>query len=474
MKGYVSPSCSALGGVGTSLAEAVGTVVALVVLIAAWCASSGTAVAQTSGTHQIGAMSSPTDPFQLNPVQYYATGSLFEVVFPNMPSGFQEKFLIYIPIDSVHLGPRPVLTVFHPYGQNHFDAYDDTDLIEECRARGWFCIAPLGASKKSFSSLESQQNIEIVLRCVRQAFPGWIDPTRYYAIGFSMGAGDAATYAARHLDPWKPIFAGIFLHTGSHAKAYEWNTNAGVQWVLEFWFGGTPTQAPFRYAQASTVELNPLTGMVLPGPHLGRNLHAVPSNTYVAKDDPLVDLKKQAKALVQYMFTFPGNFDFAENTADLSALPYAHSWDALDQTAALDWLAGHQLALPTEGALRADRDDQYWYFRIEQDQTDAFTDVDWRVDVAANEIDMTNTVNLDTARIPYDLVGFAAGPVTVRTSSADATADTFVLDGIASAPSAVQVNGNLATTGVDFDYDPVAQKVVLYGGAQIDVWTVTF
>lgn len=474
MKGNVSLSCSALGGVRASLAEAVGTVVALVVLITAWCTSGGTAVAQTGGTHQIGTMSSPSEPFQLNPVEYYSTGSLFEVVFPNMPSGFQEKFLIYIPIDSVHLGPRPLLTVFHPFAQNHFDAYDDTDLIEECRARGWFCVAPLGASKKSFSSLESQQNIEIVLRCVRDVFPGWIDASRYYAIGFSMGAGDAATYAARHLDPWRPIFAGIFLHTGTQDKVANWMSALGTQWIHEFWTGGTPTQVPFEYDRASAVRTDYFTKDVLPGRHLGTNLQHIPNKTFIAKDDPNTDLKAQAFGLVQYVNTLLGDVAYEFDPSDYSALPYAHTWDTLDQAAALDWLSQRQLTeLPKAGELRVDVDGQYWWYGVDQEQSGAFTDFDWALDPATNSIEVRATSNLERVRIPYGLIPFAAGaPLQIRTGSSDGTADTLVLNDMGASPALVLLNGVAAVAGVDYVYDSVSGNLTLHAGPQADQWTV--
>jgi len=422
-----------------------------------------------------GQMSQPGVPSEINVVENYSTGGLVEIVIPNMATGFQEKCLVYMPFDSLHLGPRPVLVVFHPFGQNHMDAYDDTDLVEECRARGWFLISPLGASKKGFSSLTSQANQEFVIEGVVEAFAPWVDYTRIYGIGFSMGAGDAAAYAARHLDPFDPLFAALFLHTGSMDKAYGWQTNPGTQWIHEFWTGGTPSQVPFEYERVSPIKVDSFTGLLLPGTHLGTNLQHVPNKTYIADDDPNFELKQQAYALVQYQAGFPsGDFAYEFDTTDYSALPLAHTWDTLDQGAALDWLAQRQLRLPDSGRLRVDVDDhQYWWFRVKQDQLGAFTDFDWSVDTAANTVSVTGSENLGGVRIPYSLMGFQPGPLTITTGSADGTSDVFIVSGLGAAPTAVLRNGAPAQQGTHFNYNAVADMLLLYGTPASVDWTVT-
>lgn len=421
-----------------------------------------------------GQMSQPGVPSQINTVENYTTGSLVEIVIPNMPTGFQEKALVYMPFDSLHLGPRPVLVVFHPFGQNHFDAYDDTDLVEECRQRGWFLVAPLGASKKGFSSLPSQANQEFVIEGVCDAFAAWIDPTRIYGIGFSMGAGDAAAYAARHLDPFDPIFAAVFLHTGTMDKAFAWQTEPATQWIHEFWTGGTPTQVPFEYERVSPVTLDPVSGQVmLAGTHLGDNLQHVAHKTFIADDDPLDDLKKQAFGLVQYLASVPGDFAYEFDTSDLSALPNAHSWESLDQSAALDWLAQRQLRLPDAGRLRVDSDGQYWWFDVKQDQLGAFTDFDWSLDLAANTVSVTGTENLAGVRLPYALLGFQPGPVTITTQSADASSDIFVISGLGGPPTSVLRNGAVAQAGPQYTYVAQTDQLLLFGSGMTIDWTVT-
>jgi hypothetical protein len=81
----------------------------------------------------------------------------------------------------------------------------------------------------------------------------------------------------------------------------------------------------------------------------------------------LSNLKIAATRFYQYVNSFSTLADGGVNTADLSGLPFAHTWASLDQHAACDWLAGHQLSLPTSGRLVVDRKAQCWWYRIEPD-----------------------------------------------------------------------------------------------------------
>jgi hypothetical protein len=420
-----------------------------------------------------GEMAEPA-PIEVIPLTYHPEGVVAEVIVNDTPSGFKEKAIVYLPMDSLAQGPRPMLVVFHQYGKTHNDVWQNTTLIDECRERGWFCLAPLGGTKTNFASLPSQANVEMILSCAQSVFGSWLDRTRIYAIGFSMGAGDASTYAARHLDPWKPIFAAVHLHTGNHDKGYVWQTEPGVRDILEFWFGGTPSQEPFAYRQASTIEIGFPSGLLIAGDHLGRNLQHTATYSFYAFQDPFTHLKLAATRFYQYVNSFSALADGSVNTADLSGLPFAHTWASLDQNAACDWLATHQLTLPTSGRLVIDRKAQAWWYRIEPAQPEQFATLDWSIDLAARKATATNTRQLLRTELPYLLCGFAAGPLSVTTSSFDGSTDEFVLTGLVAGPQTVLLAGAPATAGTDYAFDATTGRLTLFASGVLQDWTIAF
>ncbi|MEZ5978374.1 MAG: hypothetical protein R3F34_09155, partial [Planctomycetota bacterium] len=446
---------------------------AVLATVAATQGGATSPVPQEQEAVDYGTMALPGQPPQATVVQTWSTGYLVEVVFFDTPSGFVEKTLVYVPLDSIALGPRPMLVVFHQYGKNHFDAFDNTSLIEECRQRGWFCVAPLGAAKKTYASVASQLNVEHVVDCAANVFWPWVDRRRVYGIGFSMGAGDCATFAARHQDPYHPIFAGLVLHTGNHDKTWVWDTEPAVQDILDFWFGGSPTQFPFEYAQASTVKLNPTTGAFVSGLHQGRNLEYIATRTFYAQDDSLPFLQTSALGLHDYLSVFSGVASLDVSTDDHSALPNTHSWDTLDQKDALDFLSSKVLTMPPTGHQVMDRSGQAWWFDVHQSATGAFSTFTWVVNRTTNVVAFRDTKNVEWASLPYHLVGFAPGPLTIYTKSVDGSDDEFRLDGFAAAPSSVVVNGVAALAGVDYEYDAAIKRLTIHGGPVLDKWVVT-
>ena len=122
-----------------------------------------------------------------------------------MPAtGTDELFSLYVP-SSPSGQARPLIVGFHGFGVSHLDfSYYNTDILAEAAARDWFVLAPiqinpvLNTGDISFGSAESQLNVEHVLNYVLDEWP--IDLDRIYGIGFSMGGGNAVSYAARHRD----------------------------------------------------------------------------------------------------------------------------------------------------------------------------------------------------------------------------------------------------------------------------------
>ena len=147
---------------------------------------------------------------------------VYEVTLPNTGTGREEKFLIGVP--SAPLNPAPLLVVFHGYGEEHTDMVSKTSYFQEAMARGWIVLAPLGAHKYNYAIDYAQENVELALFWAATYLP--LDPDRFYGVGFSMGGGMAASFAARHLETFGPRFAAIAVHSGTCSmRDVYWSAN---------------------------------------------------------------------------------------------------------------------------------------------------------------------------------------------------------------------------------------------------------
>ena len=192
-------------------------------------------------------------------------------------TGTDELFTLYVP-SSPSGQARPMIVGFHGFGVSHLDfSYYNTEFLAEAAARDWFVLAPiqinpvLNTGDISFGSAESQLNVEYVLNYVLDEWP--IDLDRIYGIGFSMGGGNALSYAARHRDRETGAFAAVVNHTGavSPSDVLEPRTRDSNA-PLEATFGGPPPR--FEYQRAASIDLSLTDGSLLPGwpPH-GRQPH---------------------------------------------------------------------------------------------------------------------------------------------------------------------------------------------------------
>lgn len=403
---------------------------------------------------------------------------LVEFTLNNTGSGWQEKFLLQLP-PVAPTTPVPLLVVFHKFGSSHGDVLN-TSFLSETQARGWYCIAPLGARQKHFGNRESQINTRAALELVAHLFP--IDRDRVYGAGFSMGGGAVAGYAARHLDPSGVRFAAICDHTGGVSLAHTWfsepddadlddnlpqpGQNLEVPDVLESLFGGTPSAVPFEYQRCSTIDLDPITNQIGPGTDFGRNLAHIPTLVWIASGDPLLYLGTQS-------YAFDGHLQAQNAGHQLTvASGSVHSWSTLDETAVCDWLQTKTLQTPSAGRTLADEDGTWFHFGIEQDAPGAFTPFTWDVDTQARRLELSQTANL--RRISFDAAGAGlalSGNVTLRISTADGTGDRVRILGVAAAPIAVTRDG-LAASGT-YDAFTHTYEIVESNAAQHD-WVLTF
>jgi pimeloyl-ACP methyl ester carboxylesterase len=387
---------------------------------------------------------------------------LFNVTLANTGTGYIEVFLLQVP-DVPPQGPTPMLVAFHKFGVSHADVLFNTNFVQECRTRGWYLLAPFGAMEDNYGCLPSQANVTAAIDFVRSSAP--VDPGRVYGVGFSMGGGGCASYAARHLDPSESIFAAIVDHTGSVSLWHTYaNQDISVEQIMEGLFGGSPAAQHFAYQQCSTVDIDPLTDLVDPTSDMARNLDNV--HCWMADQDPNVYLQTET----QLFF----NDVHALNSADLLTVVSGnvHSWSTMDDTAACDWLSRFTLQEPLTGTTLADTGGQWHRFTVVQDAPGAFTPFNWLSNPPANRLSFWDTANLKQISVDPTRLGLVySGNLKLNMSSADGTGDQVLWLHVPRAPINVTRNSQPASA----TYDPVAKTLLIDeqsgSGAQ---WVIQF
>ena len=418
----------------------------------------------------LAASSSASPGISIQPFREIVDGDdyhFYEITM-NTP-GFLEKFLLYAPNKPV--APHvPLLVIFHGFGSSHWDVWVHTEFIQECQRRGWYLVCPLGATNKSFASPAATLNREMVFDWMLATFVR-IDVERVYGVGFSMGAGEATNYAARHLDPARTMFAALVNHTGGVDLNHTYASDPPARFIFDYWYGdGTPNSAdPWQMARSSLLRFDPLSLAVQADWDLARNLRTTPLWSLRADLDPIAYLGVQNDVLDGHMQTL-GVQSGAGYAYDV--LPSSeHSWDLLDEAAACDFLEPWSLVLPQAASVLADRDAVYYWFEVEQDASGAFTPFTFALDPVANHLVVEGTANLaglwvDTAAAGLD----AAAPLVVELEAADGQPDAIRLRGFAEAPLAVLRDG-LAESAWSFDAQSGALVLAEYDPAR-HVWEI--
>jgi dienelactone hydrolase len=403
-----------------------------------------------------------------NPVLVYGDPvpgfpGMYNCMLANTGSGYAEFFALQLP-HTIPPGGAPALVAFHAFNVSHADAVYHTNFPAECLARNWFMIAPFGASQTNFGSLPSQINVAAVLSWARAMLP--IDGNRIYGVGFSMGGGGCASYAARHLDPSASMFAAIVDHTGTVSLAHAYaNESTSIQLILEGWFGGSPAAQPFAYQRCSTIDIDPLTEQIGVGTDMSRNLRTV--HCWLADNDPQPYLPLQTHLFYDHIH--------AANPADvLTIVPgNVHSWSTLDDTVACDWLSRYTLQELTIGNTLADQDGTWGRFIVQQSAPGAFTPFSWHADAPPNRLSLWATANLQRLSVNLAPLGLVySGNLKLNMTSADGTGDQVLFLGVPHAPTAVTRNGVPNATCV---YDHAAHTFLvneLSGSGAL--WVFTF
>lgn len=365
-------------------------------------------------------------------------------------TGYTEKFLLQ---EAGVVGARPLLVVFHKFGNSAYDVLQNTSFFAQAARRGWYCIAPLGASGVHFSSIESQINTRAALNWVANRFA--LDPSRIYAVGFSMGGGAALNYAARHVDPSGLMFAAVVNLSGTLSLKDTYVNDPGVQYILDFWFGnGTPGSASaWELERSSLISFDPLTLQPESGNDLARNLMHIDTRTVTATGD-FPYLITQNNVLHDHFLSLGA----APTQHSLYAVNYpSHSWDMVSEKSVCDWLRTRQLVLPTAGNTLADENQRYFHFTVAQDAAGAFTPFTWNVQAGANSLALSNTANLQRVTVARIDAGLSATqPLTLLLSTADGLADEVRISDWPSLPSDVLRDG---VSSALWSYDALAAEL---------------
>ena len=381
---------------------------------------------------------------------------LFDLTLEGTGTPWVENFLLQIP-DAPPPQLVPLIVVFHQGDASHRDVLFNTEFLYEAAARGWYLLAPLGATEINFSSIDSQINTKFVLDWVLENYN--VDRSRIYGVGFSMGGGNALNFAARHLDPTGGMFAAIVNHTGSVdlSDTYDKDNNAAA--YMNLLFGGPPAGDDFTYRRSSTVTIDQQTGTVIPERDMVRNLLHVPIRTVIGSFDPLDYLTWQNFRMHLHLDEMGGQSEF------LVVPWFTHTWNILDERGACDFLAQYSLQIPTWGRALVDRSGNYFHFDVTQAQSGKFTPFLWSIDAGANSLSLANTANLSELRLATISAGLDPSvPLELFLAAQDGDADEIVLADYSTPPSKVLRDG-VATTSWTWDSTTGSLRLVETSGA---------
>jgi len=391
----------------------------------------------------------------------------YTVTIPGGPTGtqtgYKERFMLFAPSQQK---PCPLLVVFHKFGVSELDAWVNTQFFQEAWARGWHIVAPLSASGVHFGSDPGLINTEAALEYMTANFNVRAD--RIYGVGFSMGGGMALSYAARHLDPTKPMFAAVVDHTGGISLNDTYSNEVGSQFIFDFWFGdGMPGSAdPWEMTAASMFDFNSSTLVVDTTSDMARNLQHMPVKIFRVQDDPLGYLRVQSDVLATHL-TGQGTQTKYEVIPGMT-----HAWSTLSDFTTINWLSKKTLTLPLSGRTLADRDASYFYFTVQQTLAGAFSPFDWDLDLPGNTLTVTDAANLTSLEVETVEAGLdPLSVLRVDMTTADGGAVEYVLRDWAVAPTTVTRD---ALPSVAFVHDAIGMTLTLQetdGGNHL--WEIT-
>jgi len=315
------------------------------------------------------------DRVETDPPAPAAAGAppLVEVVLDGEETGtgFPELFHYQLPAGLAPGGEVPMIVAYHGFGQSAASVATNSFLDEGANARGWIFLTVTGIDDQLYGAPIVQQNVEAAIAWMIDNHP--VDPDRVYMAGFSMGAGIAVNFAARHRDPDGVMIAGVGTVAGTFDWIQAYETSPALQpWLEdELNFGGPPDEQPFAYQQASAVVFGPpflpAPGEVDPALSMITNLHDTPLFMAWDKLDTVGGVVPQNKEISDWAPSLGMPFEKAPTafTLDPNGQGAAHSWWVVDVDELYDFLEPHAV----------DRTPDYLDAQVDRQTAVSFVDV---------------------------------------------------------------------------------------------------
>ncbi|HIF41345.1 MAG TPA: hypothetical protein EYQ74_09635 [Planctomycetes bacterium] len=389
-------------------------------------------------------------------------------------STWSESFLVGFPNNPVQ--PTPVLVLFHGYGETPQDVLANSDFFEMGMKRGWIVIAPLGAHTYNYGIEYSQLNVEAALEMlagtIAPSLGLTVDADRFYAVGFSMGGGGAASFVARHADTCDGLhFAGAAIHTGSTSLSYTYWSTPSIQSTFDsaLMFGGPPNDPTltFDYTRCSASDIDWTTGLVDPATDMVRDLTHMPVLSYYADQDPNATLIAQTTATHHQFRKRGGKGRLIHSPQN------KHDWQTLKERRVFRMFRHAFQAPTTLTRTLADRDGDWHGFNITQATARVFSPFRWVVLPSANSFvvdEVANIQNLKLAR-PTDVGLNPDADLELIFDSADHVPLEIVIGEIDDQPSDVWLAGVPTSS---WSYDAASKELTLFENGQGNYlkWTV--
>jgi pimeloyl-ACP methyl ester carboxylesterase len=371
-----------------------------------------------------------------------------------------EIFQFMLPWDYDPNGPPiPLLIAYHGFGSSAQSPAAKTTLDEEANLRGWAYLAPTGIDDQLFGAPVSQQNTEAALDWMLAQYN--LDPDRLYMVGFSMGAGISANFAARRRDPDGNMIAalGLVSAVSDWTMTYFVGTTATKDLLKNSYnFGAHPNQVPFLYQQASGLYFDKNTYPALPGtlqPELSMSTNLGPTPVFLTWDDADTVDESLAQNPVrrQLLESLGGTVVTSVVSGTTTGNPpqfATHSWAVLDVVQLCDFFEPLSVQRrPATVQALLDQSGVVSNATLTQRTTGAFSSFHIRADGGLSVHDVVNAqdVQLDARAYP-DL------PVQLTAASNDADGFRLEVSGFAQRPAYMldAVSGRLVN---DVHSDPV-------------------
>jgi acetyl esterase/lipase len=396
-------------------------------------------------------------------------------------TGLGEAFQYQVPPDYLPKGPaRPMLIAWHGFGTSCKSVALQTTLDEQCASWGWIYLSVTGVDDKLFGPPVAQHNAETAIDWMLDHFN--VDRDRIYMVGFSMGAGVVANFAARHRDPDGLMIAGVGLVSASLDWTMTWHGDSAVQvWLNNPWnFGGPPATYPFRYQRSSDLHFDPASYPPAPGVSLdtlamAQNLHATPAYITWDTGDTLAYLPPQSEQLGAHLADWGAPVTLRPKAGTVNpstGAPAPHSWAVLDEEELFNVLAPLAVQrVPGSFEALLERDTTVAFASVTQRVPEAFTWISGSTDAAGARVEVHGVVNAREVAVSATQAGLAGvWPLRVQASSADAEGFVLRITGCDTPPGyLLQAQGGALVPGVESDPATDSLLLTVPAGASVDV-----